>query len=315
MKIVCTDIASVSKGDLDVSVLERYGEVTYYDVTPAEKTAERIKDAECVLVNKTVIGKAEMDAAPNLKYIGIFATGYNIIDTDYARERGITVCNAGQYSTCAVTQHTFALILEIFSRVGSYDETVRRGDWKSSSLFTMFKGDTDELFGKTLGIVGYGSIGRAVAEAALAFGMNVAVSTRTPKKDDRVRFVSFDELLSLSDVISFHCPLTESTRGMLDGDAIAKCRDGVIVINTSRGPVIDENALAAALKSGKVAAAGLDVLAAEPMAKDCPLHNIENCIITPHIAWAPLATRKRLLSIVTDNIEAYLAGSPKNKVN
>ena len=315
MKIVCTDIASVTKGDVDISILEKFGEVVTYDVTSPEDTAERIKDADIVLVNKTVIGKKEMDAAPKLKYIGIFATGFNIIDIEYAKEKGIVVSNAGSYSTNAVAQHTFALMLEIFSMVGKYADYVARGDWKNAKIFTAFTTGGDELFGKTLGIVGYGSIGKAVAKIANAFGMRVIVNTRTPQIDDTVEFVSLDTLLTESDVISIHCPLTEKTTKMFNKETIAGCRDGVVFVNTSRGGVFDEDALANALYSGKVAGAALDVLTTEPMSHDCPLFNAPNTIITPHVAWAPLTTRQRLLGIVVKNIEAFLSGKPENVVN
>ena len=315
MKLVCTDISSVSAGDIDVSVFEKYGEVVLYDVTPPELTAERIKDADIILVNKTVIGRDELEAAKNLKYIGLFATGYNNIDTAAARERGVTVCNAGQYSTAAVAQHTFALMLELFSKTGFYNSFVSSGGWKAAKIFTGFVGGTDELYGKSLGIVGYGSIGSAVAKIAAGFGMNVIVYTRTPKDDPSVRFVTKEELFAESDVITFHCPLTPQTEKMLNADTLSLCRDGVYIINTSRGGVIDEAALSEAIKSGKVRGAGLDVLAVEPMSDDCPLFGLDNVIITPHVAWTPLATRERLMDVVTSNIDAYLAGKPANVVN
>jgi len=315
MKIVCTDISSVSAGDIDTSVFEKYGEVVMYDVTPPEATSERIADADIILVNKTVIGKAEIDAAKNLKYIGLFATGYNNIDTAAARERGIVVANAGQYSTDAVAQHTFALMLELFSKTGFYNAFVSDGGWKASKIFTGFVGGTDELSGKTLGIVGFGSIGRAVAKIASAFGMKVIAYTRTPRVAPGVEFVGKDDLFALSDVISFHCPLTPETEQMLNADALSKCREGVYIVNTSRGGVIDEEALAGAVKCGKVKGAGLDVLAAEPMRADCPLFGLKEVIITPHVAWTPLATRERLMTVVTSNIDAFLAGKPQNVVN
>lgn len=315
LKIVCTDISTVTNGDVDISPIEKYGDVTTYDFTPPEATAERIKDADIVLVNKTVIGRREMEAAKHLKYIGIFATGFNIIDIDCAKEKGIIVSNAGEYSTSAVAQHTFALILEIFSKVGTYDSFVQSGGWKSSEIFTAFIGGTDELCGKTLGIVGYGSIGKAVAKIALVFGMNVIVNTRTPQNDSSVEFVTRDELFAKSDIITLHCPLTPDTARLIDKRALSKCKDGVFIVNTSRGGVIDEKALAEALESGKAAGAALDVLDVEPMAKDCPLFGAKNIIFTPHVAWSPLKTRERLMSIVTSNIEAFLAGKPENVVN
>ena len=315
MKIVCTDIISVTSGDMDISVLEKFGEVVLYDVTAPSETAERIKDADIVLLNKTPIGKAEMDAAKNLKYIGIFATGFNMIDIEYAKQKGIVVSNAGQYSTNAVAQHTFALMLEMFSKVGEYNRYVEEGHWKDCKIFTAFTSGGDELYGKTLGIVGYGSIGSAVAKIANAFGMKVIANTRTPKEDSSVEFVSFDELLCRSDIITIHCPLTDKTEKMFNEETISKCRDGVFFVNTSRGGVFDEDALAAALKSKKVAGAALDVLRVEPMAQACPLFGLPNTIITPHVAWAPLTTRKRLLEIVVNNIEAFLDGKPKFVVN
>ena len=315
MKIVCTDISSVSAGDVDVTVFEKYGDVTYYDTTPPELTAKRISDADIVLLNKTVIGRKELDAAKNLKYIGLFATGYNNIDVQYARERGVVVSNAGQYSTGAVAQHTFALLLELFSKSGFYNSFVEDGGWKAAKIFTGFVGGTDELYGKTLGVVGYGSIGSAVSKIALAFGMKVIAYTRTPKDDKSVEFVTKEELFARSDVISFHCPLTDKTAKMLDRDALSLCKDGVYIINTSRGGVIDEEALAEAIRSKKVRGAGLDVLTVEPMSEDCPLFGLPNVIITPHVAWTPLATRERLLEIVSSNIAAFLSGRPENVVN
>lgn len=315
MKIVCTDISSVTTSDIDISVFEKFGDVTLYDVTSPDETANRIKDADMVLVNKTPIGKAEMDAAPRLKYIGLFATGYNIIDTEYAKGRGIVVSNAGQYSSSAVAQHTFALMLEMFSKVGNYNSYVQSGGWKSSKIFTAFTSGTDELFGKTLGIVGYGSIGSAVAKIALSFGMKVIVNTRTPRKERKIEFVSFRELLERSDIITVHCPLTDKTYKMFNSESLSLCKDGVYFINTSRGGVFDEEALAAALHDGKAAGAALDVLCEEPMSEDCPLFGAPGVIFTPHVAWAPLATRKRLIGIVVKNIEAFLDGKPENVVN
>ena len=315
MKIVCTDISTVSAGDVDVGVFEKYGEVKLYDITAPEETAERIADADIVLLNKTLIGRREIEAAKNLKYIGLFATGYNNIDCAAARERGIVVSNAGQYSTDAVAQHTFALMLELFSRAGRYNAFVAGGGWCASKIFTGFVGGTDELAGKTLGVVGYGSIGRAVAKIGAAFGMKVITYTRTPREAADVEFVTKEELFRRSDVISFHCPLTPQTEKMLSAETLALCHDGVYIVNTSRGGVIDEEALADAVRSGKVAGAGLDVLAREPMSADCPFIGLDKVIITPHVAWTPLATRERLMEVVTSNIEAFLRGEPENVVN
>lgn len=316
MKIVLTDCATVvSNSDLDLSRLEAFGEVVYYDETPAELTAERIKDADVVILNKTVIGKRELDAAKNLKLIALFATGYNNIDVKYAAERGVAVCNAGVYSTAAVAQHTFAFILEHASAVAQYDKVVRDGDWIRSRLFAVFSKPTFELAGRTLGIFGLGAIGTQVARIANAFDMRVIAYSRTPKDIDGVEFVSFDELLAESDYLTVHCPLTDKTAKIFNADAFAKMKDGAYFINTARGGVIDEYALRDAVTSGKLAGAGIDVLTVEPMSADCPLYNVPNITVTPHIAWAPLDTRTRLLDIVISNLEAFIAGTPKNKVN
>ena len=316
MKIVLTDCATVvSNNDVDLSVLEQFGEVIYYDETPAELTAERIADADVVILNKTVIGKRELDAAKNLKLIALFATGYNNIDTVYAAERGVAVCNAGVYSTAAVAQHTFAFILEHASAVAKYDKVVREGDWIRSRLFSVFSKPTFELAGRTLGIFGLGAIGTQVARIAMAFDMRVIAYSRTPKDVPGVEFVDFDTLLRESDFLSVHCPLTEQTKEIFNADAFAKMKDGAYFINTARGGVIDEYALLDAVNSGKLSGAGIDVLTKEPMAADCPLYNVPNITVTPHIAWAPLQTRERLLDIVVDNINSFIAGTPKNKVN
>lgn len=316
MKIVLTDCATVvSNSDLDLSRLEAFGEVTYYGETPAELTAERIKDADVVILNKTVIGKREIDAAKNLKLIALFATGYNNIDTEYAASRGIAVCNAGVYSTAAVAQHVFAFILAHASSVAEYDADVRGGAWIRSRLFSCFSRPTFELAGRTLGIFGLGAIGTQVARIAKAFDMRVIAHSRTPKDIEGVEFVSFDELLAESDYLSLHCPLTDKTAKMFDAATFAKMKDGAYFINTARGGVIDEYALRDAVTSGKLSGAGVDVLTVEPMSAECPLYNVPGITVTPHVAWAPIETRERLLDIVIANLEAFIAGKPQNKVN
>ncbi len=317
MKIVFTDCGTVfSAADIDIAAyLAPFGEVVFYQDNDPAATAARIADADAVLCNKTLLGRAEMEGAKNLRYIGLFATGYNNIDVAYARERGIDVCNAGEYSTMAVAQHTFALLLELCDKVGRYNDFVQADGWKRSRFFSIFEYPTCELYGKTLGIIGYGSIGRAVANIALAFGMRVLVHTRTPRVDERVHFVDRAALLQESDIVSCHTPLTPETAGMMDGAAFAAMKAGAYFINTSRGGVVDEPALAAAVKSGHLAGAAVDVVAAEPMAADCPLCNVENILITPHVAWAPLETRLRLLSIVCSNLQAWLDGKPTHIVN
>ncbi len=316
MKIVLTDCDTVvAKNDIDLSVLGEFGEVFYYPETAPELTAERIKDADVVIVNKTVIGKAEMEKATNLKLIALFATGYNNIDVKYAAERGIAVCNAGSYSTSAVAQQVFAYILAQASAVSKYDEDVKRGEWIRSRLFSFFSRPTAELSGKVLGIFGFGAIGRQVARIALAFDMKVIATTRTKKEYDGVEFVSFDELLARSDYLTVHCPLTPETERLFNAEVFAKMKDGAYFINTARGGVVDEDALFDALERGKLSGAAIDVLTKEPMPADCKLIAAKNITITPHIAWAPLETRERLLDIVVDNIRSFIAGAPKNKVN
>ena len=299
MKIVLTDADTVTKGDLSFDFLEKLGEVTYYGLTSENEVKERVKDADIVICNKTPMNRSNLEGAKNLKYIGLFATGYNNIDIEYCRERGIAVCNAPAYSTDSVAQLAFALILEIVNRVRDYRDLVDKGDWIKSRSFSMFPIALMELKGKTLGIIGYGSIGEKTAEIAHAFGMRVIAYNRSPKTAPNVTFTDLDTLFRESDIVSLHCPLNEQSRNL---------------INTARGPIVDEQALAEALKSGKLLAAGVDVLQTEPMTPDCPLYGIENCIITPHIAWAALETRERLLKIVGDNLEGFLRGEIRNNV-
>ena len=313
MKIVIPDAKTVTKGDLSLEPLKEFGELIIHDLTPYEELAEAIRDADMIICNKTPLNAKTLRFSDHLKYIGLFATGYNNIDTAYCREHGITVCNAGSYSTDAVCQHTFALILECMSRTGSYNEFVHEGGWKKSMTFSPFVFPLNELAGKTLGIIGYGSIGKAVEKVALAFNMKTLKLRRHEEKDPS--FVSLDELLKNSDIVTVHCPLNEGSYRMINAENIAKMKDGAIFINTARGGIMDENAVAQALRSGKLSYAGIDVLETEPMDENCPLCGIENCIITPHIAWAPMETRIRLMGIVCDNIRGFLNGDPRNVVN
>ena len=318
LKIVLTDCETVTANDLDLGVLEKFGDVTYYPETPAELTATRIKDADIVICNKTLIGKNEIDAAKNLKLITLFATGYNNIDVKYAAEKNVAVCNAGAYSTHAVAQQTFAYILDFASKIALYDSDVKSGSWIRSRLFSVFSRPTFELLGKTVGIFGYGAIGRQVAAIAHAFGMNILVCTRTqrPELDTvPVTYVDLDTLLEKSDFITLHCPLNDETRGLFDENAFKKMKKGAYFINTARGAVIDECALVSALNEGHLAGAAIDVLATEPMPADCPLMNAKNIRITPHVAWAPKETRERVLATVVKNIETFLEGKPQNRVN
>ena len=315
LNIVLTDCNTVTSGDLDLSVLEKFGKVTYYGESLSEQIPERIKDADIVILNKTVLGKKELEGAKNLKLIALFATGYNNIDTVYARERGITVCNAGSYSTSAVAQQVFGFILANATKIAEYDRDVKDGKWIESRLFCFFSRPACELQGKTLGIFGYGAIGRRVAEIARAFEMKVIATKRTPVEDDIVTFVDFDTLLRESDYLSVNCPLNDGTREIFNAEAFAKMKKGAYFINTARGGVIVEQDLVDALKSGHLSGAAVDVLTVEPMRADCPLLNAPNITFTPHVSWAPIETRTRLLSIVMDNIENFLGGTPKNVVN
>ncbi len=314
VKIAILEAGTVSRGDISFEELYSLGEVTEYRLTPVDRIAEYVGDAEAVLCNKTPFTADVLKACPNLKYIGLCATGYNNIDLKTCRELGITVSNVPAYSTGAVAQHVFSFILDFYSRTSEYGKFVRGGGWLKSETFSDFVFPTRELEGKTIGVIGYGSIGRRVAGIARAFGMNVIVNTRTAKQDSSVRFVGIKELFSESDIITAHCPLTEETRGLIGRENLALCKPSCIVINTSRGDVVDEQALADALNGGRIAGAALDVLRSEPMSEVCPLIGAKNCIITPHVAWAALETRERLVKTVAENLRAYIGGSPINTV-
>ncbi len=316
MKILIADCATLAQNnDLDITVFEKYGDVVYNPNISRDELLGTVHEYDMILCNKTIIDKQVIERAKKLKYIGLFATGYNNIDIACAREHNITVCNAGSYSTSAVAQQVFAYILQHYNAVNRYNDFVQNGGWQQSPTFSVLCFPTDELKDNTIGIIGYGSIGKRVAEIALAFEMNVLVYTRTPKSDNRVRFTSLDELLKSSDIITPHCPLNEQSKEMFNKESFSKMKDGAFFINTARGGIINEQDLAEALKSGKLSGAAIDVLNHEPMSKDCVLKGVPNLIITPHTAWAPLETRKRLLGIVEDNIKAFLNGTPKNKVS
>ena len=316
MKIAVLDWYTVNiSGDIPTAQLEELGEVKIIPLTKPEETAANIGDADIVLCNKVLITKEVMDACPNIRYVGLFATGYNNVDVDYAAQKGIVVCNAGQYSTNAVAQQTFAYILDRFSRIRDYDTAVKNGEWERSPAFSYFPVPTSELAGKTLSIVGFGSIGRKVAEIGAAFGMNIVVSTRTQPKDCPYEVTDLYTAAEKADVLTFHCPLTDKTAGIINKELLTHMKPTAMLINTSRGGVVNEADLAQALNSGKIGAAYLDVLVKEPMSPDTPLKSAKNCVITPHTAWAPLETRQRLVDIVCDNIRAWQKGSPKNKVN
>lgn len=315
MKIVLTDAQTVLDNLVDAKALKELGEVVEYGLLKYEEVAEKIADADIVICNKTKLDSYTLRLAKNLKYIGLFATGYNNIDIDYCKEHNITVCNAGSYSTNAVAQHTFALILEHYNNTAKYNQFVQDGKWKRSKTFSPFVYPLSELAGKTLGIVGLGSIGQAVAKIANAFEMNVIAYNRSPREIENVKIVSFDELLSTSDIVSVHCPLNSESEHMFNKETFAKMKKGALFVNTARGGVMIEQDLFDALESKHLGGALIDTLAVEPMEEDCILMNAKNCIITPHIAWAPLETRVRLMNIVVDNIKNFLNGTPTNKVN
>lgn len=322
MNIVILDGHALNPGDLSYDVFKEFGSLDYYDRTPPELVVDRIKDAEIVFLNKVAITKEILSQCKKLKYIGVFATGYNVIDIAAARELGITVTNIPAYSTMAVAQATFALLLELTNGVHEHNQSVQSGDWIKSPDFCYWTHPLTELLGKTFGIIGFGSIGQAVAKIACALGMKVVAYSRTAKKIEdfskenfTVESVSLDELLKKSDVVSLHCPLTNDNKGMINQEALSKMKDGAILLNTARGPLVDEAAVRAALESKKLFGYGADVLSQEPMSAACPLLGAPNCVITPHVAWAAKETRVRLLDIAVDNLRKFLAGTPVNVVN
>lgn len=314
MKIVVLEAGVMTPGGLSLDVYKQFGEVTEYHTTKQEDVISRIGDADIILLNKLIIDEKVMSSCPNLKFIGLFATGFNTIDVKYAAEHGITVCNAGHYSTNAVAQHTLALILNHYNQIANYHNAVQGGVWEKSELTTLYDFPTDELYGKTVGIIGYGHIGKRVAELCRAFGTRVLVYTRTPKEDASAEFVSFDKLLEKSDVISMHCPLTSENRLMMNKGAFAKCKKKPLFVNTARGGLVDEEALKEAVESGLLSGAALDAITVEPM-RNCILKGVENITITPHAAWAPMSTRIKLLGITVDCIKNWLEGHPINVVS
>lgn len=318
MKIVILDAYTTNPGDLSWEKFSEFGELTVYDYTPEDLIIERCKDAEIIIDNKVVLTKEILDKLPKLKYIGMLSTGFNVIDITAAKSNGITVCNVPTYSTAAVAQLTFALILEIYNQVGLHSEAVHNGEWTSCRDFCFQKTPLVELSNKTIGLIGYGKIGTAVAKIADAFSMNILCYVPSKKSQPNFksfRFVTLDELAAQSDIVSLHCPLTPETTGIINKNFISKMKKNAIVINTSRGPAIDEQALADALNNGIIAGAGVDVLSTEPPKENNPLLSCPKCFITPHIAWAGYETRNRLVGVVYDNLKAFLSGEPINVVN
>lgn len=310
-KIVVLDGYTENPGDLSWAALEQLGDVTVYEHTLPEEILSRIGDAEMILTNKTPITRETIAAKPGLKYIGVLATGFNVVDIQAARERGIVVANIPTYGTAAVAQYVFALLLEICHHVGHHNNAVQQGRWSEGRDFCFWDYPLIELAGKTLGIIGYGRIGQATANIARAFGMNVLAYDAYASGND---LVSLDTLLKNSDVISLHCPLTSDNTGLINRATLSQMKDGVIIINTARGPLINENDLREAILSGKVLGAAVDVVSTEPIAKDNPLLGLEHCLITPHIAWAPKESRQRLMDVAVENAAAFLKGTPINNV-
>lgn len=316
MRLVILDSETVTRNDVSLDSITSLGEAKVYGYTPNDEVAERIGDADAVICNKCLITEEVFERCPNLKFVGLFATGYNNVDLKAATKHGAVVCNVPSYSTNAVAQHTFAFILNKYNRAAEYAAAVDRGDWVNYKLFTFFGIPTSELAGKTIGIVGYGSIGRKVGEIARAFGMNVVTCTRSPQKvTDGTPCLSLEELLGRSDIVSLHCPLTEDNTKMINARTLSLMKPTALLINTARGGLVDEQALCDALNDGTIAGACVDALTYEPMREDCPLRKAKNCTITPHVAWAPLETRECLLERVAENLKAWKAGSPINVVN
>ena len=315
MKICILDWSTVSSNDISSDIFKKFGEIDCFELCDNVSVENKIGDADIVLCNKVLISDEVIKKCPNLKYIGLFATGYNNVDIESAAAHGITVCNAGSYSTYAVAQQTFAYILDYCNKISQYDKFVKNNGWINSKTFSKFPYKTFELYGKTLGILGFGSIGRAVAKIADSLGMNVIINTRTKPDNCPYQLVSLKELFEMSDFLTVHCPLTPQTAEIINAENLSYMKKSSVLINTSRGGTVNENALAEALNNNKISAAYLDVLACEPMSPDTPLKTAQNSIITPHTAWAPLETRTRLVNIVCDNIRAYLNGKPQNQVN
>lgn len=318
MKIVVLDGYTLNPGDLSWDGLEALGDVTVYEFTKPEQILERIGDAEIVYTNKTPLTKETLGACPSVKWIGVLATGYNVVDVEAAKDKNIPVCNVPTYGTTAVSQFVFALLMEMCHHVGDHAKTVAEGDWTNCRDFCYWNYPLIELAGKTMGIIGLGKIGQATATIAQAFGMKVLAFDAYKNESlvsETLQYVELDALLANSDVISLHCPLFESTIGIINKDNIAKMKDGVLIVNTSRGPLIVEEDMRDALNSGKVAGLACDVVSTEPIKMDNPLLDAKNVLITPHIAWAPKESRARLMGTAIDNLASYVKGEVKNAVN
>lgn len=325
MKLCILDSETVSKNDVSLDGITSLADTTVYGSTLPNEVAERIGDSDAVICNKCRITNEVFEACKNLKYVGLFATGYNNVDIDAATQHGAVVCNVPSYSTHSVAQHTFAFILDYFNRVSEYSKTVQNGDWVNYKLFSYFYLPIFEIKDMKIGIIGFGDIGKQVAKLSIAFGMKVLVYTRTPSKaesfmrennlGDEMKVCGLKELLKESDIVTLHCPLTEDTKELINKDTLRLMKKSALLINTSRGGVINEQDLADALNNGVIAHASVDVITDEPMRENCPLRGAKNITITPHIAWAPKQTRERLLDVVAKNLKAFIDGAPINKVN
>jgi glycerate dehydrogenase len=321
MKIVILDGYTENPGDLSWEGIEALGEVTVYDrtsLTDMKEVIERIGDAEVVITNKTPLSREVFDACSSIKYVGVLATGYNVVDVNVAKEKGIPVCNIPTYGTAAVGQFAIALLLEVCHHIGHHDKVVHDGRWESNLDWCFWDYPLIELDGKSIGIIGYGKIGQSTGRIAQALGMKVLAYDNyknTALESETCKYVELDELFAKSDVIALHCPLFKETEGIINKDTIAKMKDGVIILNNSRGPLIVEEDLSDALNSGKVGAAGIDVVSSEPIKGNNPLLQAKNCIITPHISWAPKESRRRLMDIAVDNLRNFIECTPVNVVN
>ncbi len=317
MKGVLLEAAAINKGDISWEELSKQLDLTIYENTTEENKFEHIGDAEIIFDNKVIIDEEVFEKCPNIKYVGVCATGYNVVDLNAARKRDITVTNVPSYSTDSVVQLTWALILEQTCNLQLHNESVKNRDWINSEIFCYWIKPVTELADKTLGIIGYGNIGRKVAAIAKSFGMNILVNTEHPEKYimDNIDFVDKDEIFTKSDIISLHCPLTEDTKELIRKENIEKMKTGVRIVNVSRGGLVNENDLANALNNGKILSAGVDVVATEPMCEDNPLLNAKNIIITPHIGWASIDARKRLVNEISENFKAFTNNEKRNVVN
>ena len=320
MKIVVLDGYTLNPGDLNWDGIKKLGDLTVLDRIDHSPSAviEAIGDAEIIYTNKTPLPKEVLSKVPSVKYIGVLATGFNVVDVNCAKELGVKVTNVPTYGTDAVAQFTLALLLEMCHRIGDHDVAVKNGEWASCPDFCFWKHPLIELSGKTMGFIGFGRIGQATGKLAQAFGLDVLVFNRSQNPDmisDTCQYASLDDVLAKSDIISLHCPLTEDTQGIINQSTIGKMKDGVMIINTARGPLIVEQDLKDALETGKVAAAAIDVASVETILADNPLLTAKNCIMTPHIAWASKEARQRLMNSTVENLEAFLGGNPINVVN